>query len=223
MEKFKREYHDKLTMLSSNPPVWKVSNFLTKEECRSLIIDASPLLQRSRTTDGETESRTSLTCHLESTNFMTDKILNLMNGIKQSQLELPQVAKYGKTQEYRAHYDSVLDTDQNAENFLKNGGARLVTVLTYLNNVEKGGETEFPLLSLKIKPQEGDAVVFFPTLNDGTVDKMTLHAGLPPKESEKWVSQVWIRHKDHILGMPSTTTFYRSLKNVAQLNEVMNN
>ena len=220
MEKFKREYHDKLTMVSSNPPVWKVSNFLTKEECRSLIVDASPLLQRSMTTDGETQDRTSSTCHLESTNFMTDKVLNLMNGVKQSQLELPQVAKYGKTQEYRPHFDSVLDTDNNAKEFLKNGGARKATVLTYLNNVQKGGETEFPLLKLKIRPQEGDAVVFFPTLSDGTVDKMTLHAGLPPEESDKWVSQVWIRHRDHIKGEPSKTTFYRSLKNVVRLQNV---
>jgi hypothetical protein len=37
---------------------------------------------------------------------------------------------------------------------------RHVTLCVYLNNVESGGETEFPNQNLKISPQKGKAIIF---------------------------------------------------------------
>ena len=39
-------------------------------------------------------------------------------------------------------------------------GLRIATLLFFLNSVKKGGETFFPLQKMKIKPEEGTAVMF---------------------------------------------------------------
>ena len=77
----------------------------------------------------------------------------------------------------------------------------MITVLVYLNDVEKGGETSFPALNLNIRPRKGTAVVFFPSTVDGLLDKMALHAALPAVDV-KYVSQVWIRQSTYN-GQPS--------------------
>ena len=36
----------------------------------------------------------------------------------------------------------------------------MVTALAYLNDVEEGGETDFPEINVSVKPNKGDVVVF---------------------------------------------------------------
>ena len=62
-------------------------------------------------------------------------------------------------------------------------------MLIYLNDVNDGGHTSFPILELSIKPEQGSALVFFPATLDGKVDRLALHAA-EPAVSEKWVCQV---------------------------------
>jgi hypothetical protein len=47
-----------------------------------------------------------------------------------------QVLRYGEGNEYRAHWDWFFHADG-----ITNGGNRAATVLTYLSDVEEGGET----------------------------------------------------------------------------------
>jgi len=76
-----------------------------------------------------------------------------------------------------------------------------VTVLVYLNDVQKGGQTVFPALNLQVQPKKGMALVFFPATVDGLLDKMALHAALPAIDT-KYVSQVWLRQFKYE-GQPS--------------------
>ena len=76
------------------------------------------------------------------------------------------------------------------ENFVP-GGNRLATVLVYLQNAADGGETFFPKLGLKLKPQAGDALLFYDLLPNGKIDKMSVHTGTPPSDGEKWVATKW--------------------------------
>ena len=39
---------------------------------------------------------------------------------------------------------------------------RIATFLFYLNTVDKGGETHFPLQKVKVKPEKGKAILFPP-------------------------------------------------------------
>jgi prolyl 4-hydroxylase len=98
-----------------------------------------------------------------------------------------QLVHYGPTQEYTAHHDfgytNIADKEQ---------GARFATLLLYLNEGMKGGETSFPrwvnaetFKELKVAPKVGKAVLFYSQLPDGNLDDFSEHAALPIVEGEK--------------------------------------
>src|SRR5690606_26793381 len=64
-------------------------------------------------------------------------------------------------------------------------GLRLCTVLFYLNDVESGGETSFPLQSVRVQPRRGRAVVF-------PVGFTHPHEVLPPTSGARYIMQTWI-------------------------------
>jgi len=74
----------------------------------------------------------------------------------------------------------------------KQQGARFATLLLYLNEGMKGGETSFPrwvnaetFRELKTVPEIGKAVLFYSQLPDGNLDDFSQHAALPVTEGEK--------------------------------------
>jgi hypothetical protein len=74
-------------------------------------------------------------------------------------------------------------------------GNRARTICTYLNDVEAGGATEFPVPGVRVEPRAGAAVVFDNLLPDGRPDPDTLHAGLPVLRGEKWLATIWLRQR----------------------------
>ncbi|CAG7830695.1 unnamed protein product [Allacma fusca] len=57
----------------------------------------------------------------------------------------------------------------------------------YLSNVEKGGETAFPRLRVKITPEKGSMLLWVNSYSDGKVDKWIEHASCPVVFGEKWI------------------------------------
>ncbi|KAK6117345.1 hypothetical protein DH2020_048936 [Rehmannia glutinosa] len=88
-----------------------------------------------------------------------------------------QVLRYEPGQKYDPHYDYFTDKVNIAR-----GGHRIATVLMYLTDVEKGGETVFP----SAEPRKGDALLFFSLYPNAVPDPASLHAGCPVDEGEKW-------------------------------------
>jgi len=68
---------------------------------------------------------------------------------------------------------------------LKNNKNRIITYLWYLNDVEEGGETDFPDLNLKIKPEAGK-LLLFPATWDFP------HCGKMPISSNKYIVTGWL-------------------------------
>ena len=68
---------------------------------------------------------------------------------------------------------------------LKNKKNRVITYLWYLNDVLEGGETEFPDLNLKVKPETGK-LVLFPATWDFP------HCGKMPISSNKYIVTGWL-------------------------------
>lgn len=96
------------------------------------------------------------------------------------------------SQQYYQHFDAFNLDEEDGRRFAANGGQRTVTVLIYLNDVARGGQTSFPSLQLEVRPVQGMALVFFPATVDGQLDPRALHAALPAVDT-KFVSQIWIR------------------------------
>lgn len=195
-----------LRMLHQQPPVFCVDHFLTPWECDFLIHAASDAFTPAPVVGkgvGEiSASRTSSTCYLarEDVPNLMRKISSL-TGKPMEDCELPQVGRYLQSQEYHQHYDAFNLDEEDGRRFASNGGQRTVTVLIYLNDVDRGGHTSFPNLKLQVKPRRGMALVFFPATVDGVLDRQALHAALPAEDT-KFVSQIWIRQGAYH-GQPS--------------------
>jgi prolyl 4-hydroxylase len=74
------------------------------------------------------------------------------------------------------------------------GAERKYTLVCYLNslNEEEGGETEFPSLNLKVRPQKGCALFFHNRVNGSTEpDMRAVHAARTAK-AVKYVSNLWL-------------------------------
>jgi hypothetical protein len=119
-------------------------------------------------------------------------------GIDLPQGEQLTVLRYAPGQQYRPHRDylpaSTLELDR------PQAGNRVRTICVYLNPVEAGGETEFPVAGLRVAPLPGRAVIFDSMVFDaahpeGRLDPDSLHAGLPVAAGEKWLATLWIRQR----------------------------
>jgi prolyl 4-hydroxylase len=91
-----------------------------------------------------------------------------------------QVVQYKEGQEYRAHYDFKLPGTANEP-------VRFATLLMYLTDCPKGGETIFPLAAggaLGIQPVAGMAVLFYSVLPDGNIDERAIHASNPVQQGQ---------------------------------------
>ncbi|CAI5485562.1 unnamed protein product [Closterium sp. Naga37s-1] len=117
--------------------------------------------------------------------------------------EAMQVLQYQYGQKYGAHWDYY--DDKTAQP----GGPRYATVLMYLTDVVKGGETVFPQSEedptvkddswsdcgkqgIAVKPAKGSALLFFSMNPNGSFDTASLHSGCPVITGEKWSATKWI-------------------------------
>lgn len=64
---------------------------------------------------------------------------------------------------------------------MKNGEERFMALIYYLNDVEEGGETDFPYQEVTIKPKKGKLVVF-------NTSWMYYHIGVMPTSGDKYIA-----------------------------------
>jgi prolyl 4-hydroxylase len=182
------------TVLHPEPLIMRLEGVLTDEECQQLIELAAPRLKESRLVNKVvSEIRTSRGMFFDEMESpfiqrIENRISQLMN-VPIEHAEGLQVLHYGPGQEYRAHYDFFNPNSPSARN------NRISTLVIYLNDVEEGGETVFPLLELAVKPKRGTAVYFEYFYRDQEINKLTLHSSVPVVRGEKWVATQWMRRQ----------------------------
>ena len=71
-------------------------------------------------------------------------------------------------------------------------------MIVYLSDVEEGGETLFPNIGLKIRPQKGSALLFWNRTPDGVLDPLVLHSSVPVVRGRKWSITRWIRERSMV-------------------------
>ncbi|QOI90270.1 putative prolyl 4-hydroxylase [Pyramimonas orientalis virus] len=192
--------------------IFTINNVLLDEECSVIINTARPKLKRSTVISNNNVSniRTSQSAFLRRESSSNDpvliKLLEKLDNMAQRLSGKPlknqeplQVVKYDKNQEYKPHYDCCVPLESTlCKADAQKHGYRHSTFLVYLNDVEKGGETEFPLINYKFVPKKGTAIFFLNlTPNEQTFHELSKHAGLPPLIGEKWICNKWIRTRKY--------------------------
>lgn len=213
-----------IQLSASNPRAYLFKNFLSDAECNHIIAKAEPRLERS-TVIGSTTSRSEVSEIRTSSGMFIEKgdnpiisriekRISLWTLLPVENQEAMQVLRYTRGQKYVPHHDFFPDPPEKQQ-----GGQRYATVLMYLSNVTKGGETVFPKVpdptpkddswsdcakgNLAVKPRKGDALLFFSMLPDGSPDEYSMHYACPVVEGVKWSAPKWIhvRNYDIPVGM----------------------
>lgn len=189
--------------LNLDPRVYTIANFLSDSECAHLIARASGEQMDRAKVSGDaagvlSKGRTNDVCWLDhdgdlACTRIAARVAGLV-GLPLNHAERFQVIRYHEGEEYRSHFDAFdPETDAGKRNW-RGGGQRLITVLGYLSNVTKGGGTEFPKLKIHVPAEKGKLLVFH-NCEAGTEKRhpLTLHAGCPVIEGEKWAFNLWFR------------------------------
>ncbi|CAM8976451.1 unnamed protein product [Rhodiola kirilowii] len=176
----------KVSQLSWHPRAFVFRGFLSDEECDHLIELARDKLEKSMVADNESGKSVESEVRTSSGMFLNKAQDEVVAAIEKELL--------------------------HGHSCLKKMGriCKVATVLMYLSNVEKGGETVFPNALEKLsqpkdenwsdcaktgnalKPLKGDALLFFSLHLNATTDENSLHGSCPVIEGEKWSATKWI-------------------------------
>ena len=177
-------------------PIYILKGFLTDKECDDLIESNKGKYKKSPLTREIKDFRTSETSFFdykhEIQTIVDNKILKTMKSSEKF-AEKSQMQHYNVGNQFKHHYDWFHPTMDKG---WYDKGQRTWTFMIYLNTPDKGGETDFSELDVKIKAVKGTAVVWGNMLADNTEDKKVKHAGLPIEEGEKYIITKWFK-KEH--------------------------
>lgn len=196
-------------VLSRSPNIAVVSQLLSADECRLLMVMSAPLLRRSRTldpasgrpiADGSPEQQLRTSSDASHDPVLEDLALRLVQqrmataaGVDLLNAEPLIVLRYQPGEQYRPHRDYL--SPGSLQRDRPWAGNRARSVCAYLSPVASGGETDFPVAGVRVAPVPGTAVIFDNLAPDGHPDPRSLHAGLPVREGEKWLATLWLRER----------------------------
>jgi prolyl 4-hydroxylase len=191
------EYKNRIKNISDdNYDVIIIDNFLSNKECDNLInysktkelITSETLNDNGNVTSDYRKSEQIWIKDNE--NKIAKKISDLCEellDLPKKNMESLQFVRYDVNGYFKVHYDA--EPNKEKKTNIKD---RAHTFMVYLNDVDEGGETEFPKLKLKIKPKKGRAVYFKTLLNNGELLLNSLHQGMPIIRGEKYIINKWI-------------------------------
>ncbi|XP_050363905.1 probable prolyl 4-hydroxylase 9 isoform X2 [Argentina anserina] len=210
-----------LHVLSWKPRALYFLGFAKAEQCESVIRAAKAklrpstlALRKGETVESTKGTRTSSGTFISASEDETG-ILDIIEQKIARATMLPRdhgeafnVLRYEIGQKYDSHYDAF-----NPDEYGKQQSQRFASFLLYLSDVEEGGETMFPFengsnmdigydykkcIGLKVKPRQGDGLLFYSVLPNGTIDQTSLHGSCPVIRGEKWVATKWIRNQEEV-------------------------
>ncbi|XVE82890.1 hypothetical protein DITRI_Ditri16bG0042000 [Diplodiscus trichospermus] len=202
-------------VLSWRPRALYFPDFATPEQCQQIINMAKPKLKPSTVllSKGQTEQpndvRTSMGMFISADEDETgilgaiEEKIAKATKLPRNHYEAFNVLRYGEGQKYESHYDAF-----DPERYGPQKSQRVATFLLYLSEVEGGGETAFPFvkglnmdgnydfkkcIGLKVKPRQGDGILFYSLFPNNSIDPASAHGGCAVIKGEKWVATKWIR------------------------------
>jgi prolyl 4-hydroxylase len=172
-------------------------NFLTKEECDQIIKLAENQMKPATTLGTQIEGyRVAETTWLDNDNIIVSsykKKVSELFDIPVENMENLHIVRYVIGGEYKNHQDFFHPGESYYDEHIKRGGQRLMTTIIYLNDEFTGGETDFPELNMRIKPETGKLISWKNLDENENLLYNTLHAGLPVISGTKYIATIWIR------------------------------
>ncbi|XP_038881540.1 probable prolyl 4-hydroxylase 9 [Benincasa hispida] len=203
-------------VLSWRPRALFFPKFATAEQCLSIVNMARPKLRPSTLAlrKGETEENTKGIRTSSGAFFGASEDESGTLGVIEEKIaratmiprthgEAFNILRYEIGQKYNSHYDAF-----NPSEYGPQKSQRVASFLLYLTDVDEGGETMFPFengsnmdglydfqrcIGLKVKPRQGDGLLFYSVFPNGTIDPTSLHGSCPVVKGQKWVATKWIR------------------------------
>ena len=178
----------------STPTIVVVDGVASPEECEAIIDHTKDRLEKSTVAlEGDNiadTARTSTGGFFPHSDFpeICKKVSDIA-GIPLERAEPMNVLRYTGDQEYKPHYDAL------GEEYLENGGQRILTGIVYLNN-SVGGGTAFPKFNMIFGAIGGRLLLFENVDKNMQTHDLSLHQGMPPHEGEKWVFTLWFRERN---------------------------
>lgn len=180
----------------------ELNKFLSKEECDYLI----KLIDENHTRSSVAgagdqqsvydESRTSSTCNLPQDDDKVHRIKKKISaylGLPIDNGEPLQGQLYEPGQYFKPHHDYFVGDSYT--NHCLYSGNRTNTFMIFLNEGMEGGDTFFPALDKRFKPEIGKAVAW-DLMIDGKFQQDTLHEGTTIHKGKKYIVTSWWR--EHI-------------------------
>lgn len=99
-----------------------------------------------------------------------------------------QITSYPQGVGYKGHHDCTVDSPDKRDRF--------ATILVYLQDVEDGGETEFPDLGVKVRPKRGRALLWNNMDSDGNCDPYSFHKAAIVSKGRKYILQRWYYYQN---------------------------
>lgn len=199
---------------TSHANIWTIDEFVTQNECDTLMRHGLPRLQRA--TVAAEDGSSVISVHRKAQQAMYDsyheindplsslykRVLNithLLTGydIPTEGQEGFTIIQYNVGDQYTPHCDASCDGQPHIP------GGRVVTALFYCKVPELGGSTTFTNSNVYIKPVNRTAAFFsykgpeFTSSggSDNLMDplQLTEHSGCPVRKGEKWAIALWMR------------------------------
>lgn len=135
---------------------------------------------------------------------VVNRIVN-MTGIEAKHIEPIQILRYQTGQFYVEHHDFI----QNERHLP--GGPRILTVFLYLNDVTKGGETQFTRNdkhNITITPKRGTMLIWpnVLDLDPSIADDRMYHEALIVEEGIKYAANIWFHLRNYEMAHAKNCT-----------------
>jgi prolyl 4-hydroxylase len=153
----------------------------------------APVVSNSRTS---TNAWCTDTCNEDPVSQAIWERMERVTGISEKNSEHFQIARYEEGQFYDLHHDFI------PEELDRPAGARILRFYMFLNDVDDGGELQFPSLDekfdLTIPPKNGKALLWPCVLNEdpNLPDDRTQLVELPVEKGQKFSGIAWVHMRD---------------------------
>lgn len=195
----------RLALQLEQPQVTLLDNIFTPAECDQLMALSTPRLRPSTIVDAVTGKDTVSAARSSEGMFFRlgeTPLIDRLDARLSSLMNLPvengeglQVLRYRGGEQSVPHYDFLMANNAANAASLERSGQRVSTLIVYLNEVERGGQTAFPESGLAVTPRRGCGLYFEYCNSAGQLDPQSLHAALPVLAGEKWIVTKWMRQR----------------------------